>query len=128
MAVAFFEGRKVPTGIRRMSHYARAPAAMGDGNSDQLNAVANIVSAASPWNLLTGIFVTKPAAEAQAALQAQEINAQQVEAAAEQRSGMIQTMLYVGAGLAGVALLAVLLKAPSHPPAVHGYRKRRSRR
>lgn len=128
MAAYFFEGKKLPKDFRRMSHYARASRGMGDGNSDQLNAVANIVSAASPWNLLTGLFVGKPEMEAQQALEAQQSQIQAATDAAAQRAGVIQTMIFAGAGLAGVALLAIMLKAPSHPPAVHGYRKRRSRR
>lgn len=128
MAAYFFEGKKLPKDFRRMSHYARAPRGMGDGTADSLNAVANIVSAASPWNMLTGLFVGKPEMEAQQALEAQQSQIQAATAAAAERSDTIRTMMYAGTALAGVALLAILLKAPSHPPAVHGYRKRRSRR
>jgi hypothetical protein len=119
MSALFFEGRTPPAAIRQQfsmgRHYADAGADIVAG-----------LKAVSPWDFLTGVFVTKPAQAEQAALQQQEMQAQAVAMQQAQQAKTVRTVMIAGAGLVGVIILAVALRSPKHT-AVHGYRKRRHR-
>jgi hypothetical protein len=76
---------------------------------------AAIAKAVSPWDMLTGIFVTKPVREQETAAQLQEAQIAAAVAAQQTQAKTIRTMIYVGAGLVSVIILAVVLK-PKAPP------------
>lgn len=131
MSALFFEGRTMPAAVKQQfsmgRHYAAYGADAGDAASSIVNSLTTgavgIAKAVSPWDMLTGLFVTKPLGEEQLQAQAQ---AAQLQAATEQRTTLIRTVAYAGVGLVGIIVLAVALKPPK--PHVSGYRRRRRRR
>lgn len=120
MSTVFFEGKTLPASLRRMNGY-------GDGAADSLNAVANIVKSASPWDLLTGLFVTKPAQAEEAQLQAQEIQAQAIAQQQANQATMVKWLIVGGVGIAAVFGL-VLATKPRKVAVGHYKRHRRNRR
>lgn len=136
MSIVFWEGKKVPASVRsQFGGFGSYGGVLqfGDAGSD----IANIVQKASPWDFLTGVFVSKPIAEAQAqaALAQTQADAagiyqqQQAQIQAAQQD-TIRTAVMVGGGILGVILLVSVLRRPARA-AVGGYRKRsrsRSRR
>jgi hypothetical protein len=78
--------------------------------------VVGVSKAVSPWDMLTGIFVTKPVEEQQAAAQVQQAQLAAAAAAQAQQAKTLRTAMYVGAGLVGVIILAVALKPRAAPP------------
>lgn len=103
-----------------MGHYR----AYGD---DALTGIANVVQKASPWDFLTGIFVTKPAQAEAAQVELARLQAQAVGQQAAARAQTLKYALLAGAGVVGVLVLVIALKP--RRAAVAGYRKsKRSRR
>lgn len=96
------------------------------GYGDTLTGIADIVEKASPWDLLTGLLVTKPAQAEAAQLAAQQLNAQVAEQQLEARSETLKVLMLAGAGLVGVLVLALSLKSKPNK-SVAGYRRRRRR-
>lgn len=123
MSVMFVEGRGLPASIRKsdMGHYLGAR--YGDAGTDIANTARNI----SPWDFLTGIFVTKPAQAAQAQAEIAAAQAQSAAISAQERQSTLRTAMLAGAGVLGLlALVAVVRRPAAH---VGGYRKsRRTRR
>lgn len=131
MSVEFFTDRGFPKQLRSLNglrHYRR----YGDGFdlTPGLNAVANIVQKASPWDLLTGLFVTKPQAEAAAQVAESQIQAQAIASQQASQQKTLRTIALVGAGVVGLVVVANVLKPkPLKPPkSVAGYRRKRKRR
>lgn len=122
MGVFFTEARAFPKELKSMGHYRGA---FGDNSAD-MNAFANVVAQASPWNFLKGMFVDKPAAEAAAQAQIASTQAQLLEVQAEDRSKTLRTVAIVGAGLVGVLVLVIATR--KRAPQTAGYRRRRRRR
>lgn len=129
MGVTFTEGRGLPSefsrgsgyeGLHQLGHFGEETSVVGD--------VAKVFDAVSPWKLLEGIFVTKPAAEraAQVAIAEAQVKAQgQAQYA---RAQSMKTLLMYGGGAVG-ALVLVILLTKRRAPAVGSYRRsRRSRR
>lgn len=120
MGVVFTESRALPPEIRRMGHYR--------GFGEQMNtesAVADVfrslTQGAVEWFHPEVRTTANQAAAAQA--QAQLYTAQAYEEGQTKR-----TLIYVGAGLAGLVVLASIVKAANRPR-LSGYRrKKRSRR
>lgn len=106
--------------IMRRAPRFRTYSAYGDDASSVITAIgqsaAAIGKAVSPWDMLTGIFVAKPIAEQQTAAQLQEAQIQAAVAQQQNQAKTIRTVIYVGAGLVGVIILAVALKPRSPPP------------
>ncbi len=125
MSVIFYEGRKAPASLR---HLAGFRGTQTDGQGDIGQQVSSIVTAASPWNLLKGIFVDKPQAEAANQAAIAQAQAQEAGIVAQEKADTLRTAMMVGGGVLGVVLLVSLLRRPA-PARVAGYRKsRRSRR
>ena len=104
MSVEFYTDRAFPKELRSLQglrHYRR----YGDGTSDSLNAVANIVEKSSPWDLLTGLFVTKPAAQAAAQVAESQVLAEQQA----QQQKTLRIVAIAGAALVGVVVFATAL-------------------
>lgn len=117
MGVTFSEGRALPREFTRGSGYQ----GMTDGE-----AVASAIRSISPWDMLTGIFVTKPAQEHAAQVAIAQAQQQAQSEALAVRGASTRTMVLVGGGL--VALLAIVLVMRRKPSSVAGYRKRHSKR
>lgn len=117
MSVMFVEGRGLPAAIRKadMGHY-------GDGWTDLAQAGKNI----SPWDFLTGVFVTKPAQAAEAQAQIAEAQAQSAAISAQERQSTLRTAMLAGAGILGLLALVMVVRRPA--ARVGGYKSRRSRR
>ena len=80
----------------------------------------------SPWDMLTGLFVTKPAQEHAAQVEIARTQAQAQAQALTIRGANVRTMVWVGGAL--VALLAVGIVILKRKPAkVGGYRSRRKK-
>lgn len=132
MTVYFSTERGVPKMFRDndLGRFSGGPLRLGDG--DFGTQAAQIIQAASPWNLLKGVFVDKPMAQAaaqQAVSQAQAEEAaaysqDQARIAGEQQA-TLRTGLMIGAGLLGLVAVVSLMRRPAK--AVSGYRSRRKR-
>ena len=139
MGVIFHEGRDLPSEFRRSSGYegfgenSRSDTITATGwqpggsAADGLNAVANIVKQASPWDMLTGIFVTKPAAERAAQVEITRLQAESQASSQAMKAETTQRLLYIGGGVVALLALVLVMTKRRRPPAVAGYR-RRSRR
>ena len=116
MTVVFYEGRRAPVGLRHMNGY-------GGDTFTEAGAVA-FTKAISPWDFLTGVFVTKPAAEAANQAAIAQSQAQEAGIVAQGKAEMIRTAMMVGGGVLGIVVLVSLLRRPA-PARVGGYRKSR---
>lgn len=118
MATVFFEGKKLPTELRRMNGY-------GDNAvADDLTGVAKVVEAASPWDLLTGLFVTKPAEAAQAQVEAEQVQAEALAQQQATQAAMVKWLVIGGVAIAAVFGI-VLATKPSKQTATGRYRRQR---
>jgi len=119
MSVFFTEGRGLPKEFTRadMGRY-------GDTGSD----IANIIEKASPFDFLTGVFVTKPAQERAAQVAIAQSQAEEAAVYQQAKQKTTRTVVMVGAGLLGLLALVMIMR-PRPAAAVAGYRKhsRRSR-
>ena len=117
MSIYFTEGRGLPKEFTRGGGYE------GFGGE----AVVDVMKAISPWDMLTGLFVTKPAAEraAQVAIADAQVRAQG-QAQAAQSANLKTIMMYGGAAVG--ALVLVILLTKRRKTSVAGYRKRPRRR
>jgi len=114
MSIMFVEGRGLPKEFRQ--------ADLGDAGSD----IANLVQKASPWDFLTGVFVTKPAqqaAEQAAVAQSQAQAAAQMQA---QQQNTLRTAMLMGAGVLGLLAVVAVMRRPA--ARVAGYHRRSKRR
>jgi hypothetical protein len=125
MSVQFYTQREFPAQLKSLSGFRH----YGDWASDLLNAGANLVQKASPWDLLKGVFVDKPIAQAQAQEAEAQIQAQAVAMQQAEQQSTLRMVLLVGAGLAGALLVVAALKPPAAKK-MSGYhrRNRRARR
>lgn len=120
MAVFFTEGRELPKEFRRGGGYE------GFGAND----VAAVLDSISPFKLLEGLFVTKPAAERAAQVELARIQAQAQGQSAFAKSQNMEELLKYGAIGIGALVLVILVTRRKAPAKVAGYRrsKRRSTR
>lgn len=134
MSVIFTEDRGVPSEIRNgdMSgygrHFATGPSNV-PGQFTEQGAVA-FMNAISPFEFLKGLFVTKPQQEQAAQVALAQTQAGLVAADTEARQKTTRLLVGVGAGLAGLMAIALLVRG--RRSSVAGYsrsrRPRRSRR
>lgn len=132
MAGVFFEGKTVPTDVRRslngFGHFGD-----DDGHMNTGEAVADIFRsitgvAAGPVNFFTDLFVHKPEADAAAQVAAAGQQAQLLAIQDQDKSQTLRIALIAGAGLVGLLAFVLVLKKRSAPAKVAGYRRRRRRR
>jgi hypothetical protein len=128
MGVTFSEGRGLPREFSRGGGYEGFGRhnRYGDSTFTEAGGVA-MMKAISPWDLLTGIFVTKPAQERAAQVAIAEAQVQAQGQAQYAKSQNLKTLLMYGGGAIGALVLVVLL-TKRRAPAVGGHRSRRSRR
>lgn len=129
MGVTFAEGRSLPREFSRGGGYEGfgRHSRYGDPTFTEAGGVA-MMKAISPWDLLTGIFVTKPAQERAAQVAIAEAQVQAQGQAQYAKAQNLKTLLMYGGGAIGALVLVVLL-TKRRSPAVAGYRRsRRSRR
>lgn len=123
MGVMFSENRAFPRELRQMGHYR----GFGE-NMNTETAVADIFRSLTQGavDFFGGSSSAAKQAQAEAAAAQAQLMGQQVYAEAETK----RTLIYVGAGLVGVLILAVALRSPVRiKNKVGGYRrKKRSRR
>lgn len=125
MSVVFFEGRQLPSQILRMGHYR----GFGE-NMNTETAIANIFQSLTQGAV--DFFGGSSSAAKQAQAQAAAAQAQLYQEQMFEEGQTKRTLIYVGAGLVGVVLLAAIVKSGSKVKIknkVGGYRRRkRSRR
>lgn len=119
MAVTFTEGRELPREFTRGGGYER----YGDSTQD---GAAKIIDSISPWKLLEGIFVTKPAQERASQVAIAQAQADALANSQQIKSDNLETMLKYGAVGVG-ALVLVLLLTKRRGGSVAGYRRKRRR-
>ncbi len=120
MAVFFHEGRDLPKEFRRGSGYER----YGDSTQD---GAAKILDAVSPWKLLEGIFVTKPAAERAAQVELTRLQAAAQSDSLFSKSQNMNTLLKYGALGVGALVLMIVVTKKRAPAKVAGYRRSKRR-
>ena len=121
MAIVLTEDRGLPKEFKNdFGHYR----GFGD---DALTGIANIVQRASPWDLLKGIFVDKPMAQAQAQMEVAQMQAQVAMQQEADRAKMLKYGLIAGAGIAGILVIVLVTKPRPAPRAVAGYHRRHKR-
>lgn len=121
MAVTFSEGRGLPREFSRGGGYE------GFGADFTEQGAVNFMKAISPWDLLTGLFVTKPMAEQAAQTAIAQAQADSIASTAYARSQNLKTILMYGGAAVGVLGLVLLLRR-RRPAAVAGYHRRKPRR
>ena len=135
MGVTFSEGRSLPREFTRGGgyegfHRVWTPR-LGDATFTEAGGAA-LMKAISPWDMLIGIFVTKPAQERAAEVAIAQAQVQAQGQAQFAKSQNLKTMLMYGGGAVG-ALVLVIMLTKRRAPSVGGYRRsrrstRRSRR
>ncbi len=123
MSVVFSTERGLPKEFTRGGGYERYHS-YGDSTQD---GAAKILDSVSPWKLLEGIFVSKPAAERAAQAEITRIQAEAQGRSQFIKSQNMEELLKYGAIGVG-ALVLVILLTRRKSAAVGGYRKRRSKR
>lgn len=128
MGVVFTESRALPPEIRRMGHYRGFGETPVNMNAE--SAIADVFRSLTVGAV--DFFGGSSSASKQAAAEAAAAQAQYGAAQAYGQEETKRTLIYVGAGLAGLVVLAVIFKASSSvriKNKVGGYRrKKRSRR
>jgi len=121
MSVVFSEARNLPAEFsgEAMGSYG------ADGTFTEAGAIG-ILKAASPWDMLTGLFVDKPRAEAAAQAAVAEAQSMALQQQAISRAKTMKTAILAGAGILGVLVLATVMR-PAPQRAVAGY-SRKARR
>mgnify|MGYP001604634645 CR=1 FL=1 len=123
MGVTFSEGRGLPREFTKGGGYE----GFGD---DMQDGAAKIAHAVLPWDLLTGLFVTKPQSEQAAQVAIAQAQAEAQGDALAIRGVNTRMMVLVGGGIVGVLAVGLLLMKLNRPSRVSGYRRksRRTRR
>lgn len=119
MSVRFYTDRSFPSDLKHLGAY-------GSDAGDFMQGAAAFVRAASPWDFLTGVFVDKPRAEAEAQVAQAQAAASAIAAQQAARQQTLRTVMIVGAGLVGVLVLVVATRPRA--PKVAGYRRKKARR
>ncbi len=118
MGVTFSEGRDLPREFTRGGGYE----AYGAEFTEQ--GAVNFVKSISPWDMLTGIFVTKPAQE-----RAAEVAIAQAQGQAQAvRSQSTRTLVMVGGGIAALLAFGLLLRPRRSSVGNYRRKSRRTRR
>lgn len=126
MGVTFTEGRALPREFTRGGGYER----YGEGPTFTEAGAVKFMDAISPWKLLEGLFVTKPAQERAAQIALAQAQAQAQGEALSIRGMNTRTMVLVGGGIVGVLAIGLVLMKLGRRSKMSGYRRRarRSRR
>ncbi len=127
MAVFFTEERGLPREFTRGGGYEGfGRARLGDTYQDGF---AKIMDSISPFKLLEGIFVTKPATERAAQVELARLQAQAQGQSAFIKSQNMEELLKYGAiGVGALVLVIILTKRKPAPAKVAGYRRSKRRR
>ncbi len=121
MGVFFTEGRGLPKEFTRGGGYE------GFGDTYQ-DGFAKIMDSISPFKLLEGIFVTKPATERAAQVELARLQAQAQGQSAFIKSQNLEELLKYGAIGVGALVLVIILTKRKAPAKVAGYRRSKRRR
>ncbi len=124
MSAYFTEDRGFPGKLRNggMGHYR-----YGDATFTEAGGAA-IMNAISPFEFLKGLFVDKPRQEREAQVALAQSQAQLLGQQADARGKTTRTMVLVGSGLAGLMLIALVLRKKRSSLAGYRRKSRRSRR
>ncbi len=118
-----YEGRAFPADFKN-----GALGGYGEGPQFTEQGAVAFVNAISPFEFLKGLFVDKPARDQAAAVELARQQAQVIGTDTLERQKTFRTVATIGAGLAGLMLVGLMLRRPASAR-VSGYRRsRRSRR